>query len=68
MLPIVETMSMTNTSVSVAPTPICELPEAPKPSAGGMTASTRLPVFLPMSAASRPGSICPLNSVGLPEV
>ena len=34
---------------------------------GGMTASTRLPVLWPMSAACRPGSSCPLNSVGLPE-
>src|SRR5271165_1293575 len=47
---------MTNTSVVVPVTPIWEFPEVPKPSAGGMTARTRLPTFLPTSADSSPGS------------
>ena len=61
-------MSMTKTSVSLPPTPICELPWAPKASLGGITASTRLPAFWPISAFSRPGSNGPANSVGMPEL
>src|SRR5215472_1292083 len=61
-------MSMTKTSVSLPPTPICELPWAPKASLGGITASTLLPVFWPISAFSRPGSNGPANSVGVPAV
>ena len=49
-------MSMTNTSVSLAPMPSDELPRVPKASLGGITASTRLPSFCPTSAVSRPGS------------
>src|SRR6516225_8513979 len=48
--------------------PACALPLVPKPSLGGMTASTRLPIFCPISAVSRPGSSVPANSVGLPPV
>ena len=59
---------MTNTSVSVLPMPAVELPLVPKPSLGGITASTRLPSFCPMSAVSRPGSSVPVNSDGLPAV
>ena len=58
---------MTNTSVSVAPTPLDEFPEVPKASLGGITASTRLPSFWPISAVSRPGSSWPTNSDGLLE-
>src|SRR5215471_7263303 len=58
-------MSMTKTSVSLPPTPIRELPWAPKPSLGGITASTLLPAFWPISAFSRPGSSEPANSVGM---
>ena len=39
----------------------------PKPSFGGMTASTRLPVVWPTSADDRPGSIWPEKRVGPPE-
>src|SRR6266496_3002068 len=49
-------MSMTNTSVVVPETPSWGSPEVPKPCAGGITVRTRLPIFLPTSADSRPGS------------
>ena len=54
----------TKTSVSVPLIPTCGLPDVPKASFGGMTASTRLPIFCPISAFSRPGSSWPANSVG----
>src|SRR3984885_12401648 len=44
--------------------PSWEFPEVPYPSAGGITASTRLPTFWPMSAVSRPGSMVPPITVG----
>ncbi len=58
-------MSTTNTSVSVPLMPACASPLVPKPSLGGITASTRLPIFCPISAVSRPGSSVPENRVGL---
>ena len=59
-------MSTTNTSVSVPLMPACASPLVPKPCLGGMTASTRLPIFCPTRAVSKPGSSVPENSVGLP--
>src|SRR5215469_6126470 len=56
--------STTNTSVSVPLIPACGLPLVPNACLGGTTASTRLPIFCPISAVSRPGSSCPANSVG----
>jgi hypothetical protein len=56
--------STTKTRVSVPLIPACGLPVEPKASLGGMTASTRLPIFCPISAFSRPGSSWPANSVG----
>src|SRR6266536_739488 len=62
-------MSTTKTSVVVPLIPACGFPEVPKPSAGGITARTRLPTFLPVSAISRPGSDLPGMSDGtLPNV
>src|SRR3984957_19157494 len=55
---------MTNTSVVLPVMPSWEFPEVPYPSAGGITASTRLPTFWPMSAVSRPGSMVPPITVG----
>ena len=48
-------MSTTNTSVSVPLMPACESPLVPKPSLGGMTASTRLPIFCPIRARLQAG-------------
>src|SRR5450631_2391240 len=48
--------SMTQTVVSVPLTPSWESPEVPYPSAGGTTASTRVPIVLPLTAAARPFS------------
>jgi len=49
--------------------PACGFPEVPKPSAGGITARTRLPTFLPSQRISRPGSDLPGMSDGtLPNV
>src|SRR5580704_14999510 len=53
-----------NTSVVLPVMPSWEFPEVPYPSAGGITASTRLPTFWPISAVSRPGSIVPPITVG----
>src|ERR1700722_1650392 len=55
-LPTDFSRSTTNTTVSVVPPPIDGSPPAPNASAGGSTASTRLPSFWPISAFSRPGS------------
>ena len=40
-------------------------PDEPKPSLGGMTASTRLPTVAPFSASVSPVSSWPVNSAGL---
>src|SRR5580704_3935609 len=53
-----------NTSVVLPVMPSWEFPEVPYPSAGGITARTRLPTFWPISAVSRPGSIVPPITVG----
>ncbi len=67
MLAKVLSMSMTKITVSLARTPICELPAVPNASLGGITASTRLPTCWPSSAVSRPGSSDPVNRVGTPS-
>src|ERR1700691_2037205 len=59
------TRSITNTSVSVPVMPSSELPAAPNPSLGGMTASTRLPTVASLSAVDSPGSSEPVNSDGV---
>src|ERR1700722_1951452 len=53
-----------NTSVVLPVMPSWEFPEVPYPSAGGITARTRLPTFWPTSAVSRPGSMVPPITVG----
>src|SRR5260370_19320116 len=55
---------MTNTSGVLRVMPSWEFPAVPYPSAGGITARTRLPIFWPISAVSRPGSILPPITVG----
>src|ERR1039458_5482170 len=57
--------SMTNTSVALPVMPSCGRAVVRSPCAGGITARTRLPTFLPISADSRPGSIVPPITVGL---
>src|ERR1700722_3594910 len=65
-LPTDFSRSTTKTTVSVGPTPIDGSPVGPNASAGGSTASIRLPSFRPINAFSRPGSSGPENNVGNP--
>src|ERR1700744_5533190 len=69
-LPVVkvEPRSMTNTSVALGPMASEEWQDVPKPSLGGITASTRLPSFWPTSAVSSPGSSDPTKIDGAPWV
>src|SRR6266851_1503636 len=60
--------STTKTRVSVGFIPACVFPWLPYASFGGMTTSTRLPIFLPRSPVSRPGRSWPENTAGLPLV
>src|ERR1700712_5168551 len=53
---IADTMSITNTIVSVPLMPAAELPVEPYPSAGGRLGKTRLPTFTPTRAGYHPGT------------
>ena len=61
-------MSMTNTSVSLAPMPSVELPVRAEGVLGRDDREHPAAELLAESDVSRPGSSCPTNSDGVPEV